>query len=147
MAGSRTTGTRTRRSTKPSDVQKYFVLGNKGVLSVAELAAKTGLTEGQVEAIIEGEPKPSGPTPFEDSLHKPRPGIFAMTEASSQLADDAKYNKQVGEDEINAAAASGNHKLAADLARLRAEGKTDPAKQRLARNSDRWHVIDPKRPQ
>lgn len=94
------------------------------------------------EADLKENPPPKEDPPFVRAMDNPRPGIFSMTQDASALSD-VKPGDEINQDVINVALASGNFKLAAELAELRAKGQTDPAKKRQALFGNHYHVIDP----
>lgn len=116
--------------------QEYYIKGNMEVLAAPTIAQDLGLPVEVVDQYIEGVRNAAIPAVASRTnrlLQRPLPGVVAMTEGASMAADDARKSAVITQAEINQAAASGNRRLAAELAAKRDQQVVDAAAQYQAR--------------
>lgn len=131
-----------------TDEQRWFIQGNRAVMSVEDLAKHTGLKPEAVQSYLdETKRTPKAVSHVELMLHKEtkggnkKAGVVAMTQGASEIADEAgKRAPQVTQEMINKAAAH-DPQYAAELARLREQGVQDAEQFRKIAWQDRIFFI------
>lgn len=123
--------------------QQFYIKGNMEVVTVERIAADLRLSVDRVEEYIATLSKERKKSRMSSLMQRPAKGVVAMTEAASMAADDFRKSGLVTQAEINAAAAAGNYKLAAELAEKKENQQSHAITQQQARYSSCWHYIRP----
>lgn len=119
-------------------VQEFYILGNMEVVSDRQIAKDLGVPVAQVRKFKDERSKVETPK-VPDKFDKPRDGVVSMTAEASSYNDTAKRRGVITQDVINRAAASGDYKLAAELAELKEKQQYD--KKLAARAATRDRVM------
>lgn len=127
-----------------SKEQEFYIKGNCEVLSETQIARDLRIPVGVVRDFLAQYQKDTRQSRTSSLMQRPAKGVVAMTEAAAMASDDFKRGGRITQDSINAAAAAGNYKLAAELAEKRETQEVNESSQQQARYSGCWHFIRPK---
>jgi predicted ArsR family transcriptional regulator len=121
--------------------QTFYIDGNMEILSEDQLAEDLRLPVQTVRDAIANLQTEKKSSRAGKLMHRPAPGVVAMTESASMAIDDFKKGGTVTRAEINQASAAGNHKLAAELAERMNNQTAASIEEQKSKYSHCWHRI------